>query len=77
MGFGRTLRAALLSPFVKQRLRGLISKPNAADLETLVGYVASGALQPQVDATFPLEEAAAAIDLVGAGRSRGKTVVTV
>ena len=77
MGFGRTVRASLLSPFVSQRLRGLISKPNAADLETLVGYVASGALSPSVDATYPLGEAAAAIDLVGEGRSRGKTVVTV
>ena len=77
MGFGRTVRAALLSPFVKQRLRGLISKPNAADLGTLVGYATAGALTSQVDATYPLGEAAAAIDLVGAGRSRGKTVVTV
>jgi len=77
MGFGRTVRAALLSPFVGQRLRGLISKPNAADLETLVGYAATGALTPQVDAIYPLVEAADAIDLVGAGRSRGKTVVTV
>ncbi|MDJ0498231.1 MAG: NAD(P)-dependent alcohol dehydrogenase [Acidimicrobiia bacterium] len=77
MGFGRTIRASLLSPFVGQRLRALISKPNAADLETLVGFVQTGALTPQVDATYPLAEAAAAIDLVGAGRSRGKTVVTI
>ncbi len=77
MGFGRTIRASLLSPFVGQRLRALISKPNAADLETLVGFVQSGALTPQVDASYPLAEAAAAIDLVGAGRSRGKTVVTI
>jgi NADPH:quinone reductase-like Zn-dependent oxidoreductase len=34
-------------------------------------------LTPRVDATYPLSEAAAAIELVGAGRSRGKTVVTV
>ncbi len=77
MGFGRTVRASLLSPFVGQRLRALISKPNAADLETLVGLVQSGALTPQVAATYPLAEAAAAIDLVGQGRSRGKTVVTI
>jgi NADPH:quinone reductase-like Zn-dependent oxidoreductase len=76
MGFGRTVRAALLSPFVGQRLRALISKPNLADLETLTQFVESGKLAPQVDATYPLAEAAAAIDLVGAGRSRGKTVVT-
>jgi NADPH:quinone reductase-like Zn-dependent oxidoreductase len=77
MGFGRTIRASLLSPFVGQRLRALISKPNATDLETLVGFAENRALTPQVDATYPLAAAAAAIDLVGAGRSRGKTVVTV
>ncbi|MDJ0924648.1 MAG: NAD(P)-dependent alcohol dehydrogenase [Acidimicrobiia bacterium] len=77
MGFGRTIRALLLSPFIGQRLRALISKPNTADLETLVGMVETGALTPQVAATYPLAEAAAAIDLVGEGRSRGKTVVSV
>jgi NADPH:quinone reductase-like Zn-dependent oxidoreductase len=77
MGFGRTVRAALLSPFVRQRLRALISKPNVADLETLVDLAGRGALTPRVDATYPLSDAAAAIELVGAGRSRGKTVVTV
>lgn len=77
MGFGRTIRASLLSPFVGQRLRALISKPNAADLETLTGLVDSGKLTPRVDATYPLAEAAVAIDLVGEGHSRGKTVVTI
>jgi NADPH:quinone reductase-like Zn-dependent oxidoreductase len=77
MGFGRAIRASLLSPLVRQRLRALISKPNVADLETLIGYVERGVLTPHVDATYPLSEAAAAIELVGAGRSRGSTVVTV
>jgi NADPH:quinone reductase-like Zn-dependent oxidoreductase len=77
MGFGRTIRASLLSPFVRQRLRPLLSKPNTADLETLMGFVAAGGLTPRVDVTYPLGEAAAAIELVGTGRSRGKTVVTV
>jgi NADPH:quinone reductase-like Zn-dependent oxidoreductase len=77
MGFGRTVRASLLSPFVRQRLRALISKPNLADFETLIEYVGRGVLTPRVDATYPLSDAADAIDLVGQGRSRGKTVVTV
>jgi NADPH:quinone reductase-like Zn-dependent oxidoreductase len=77
MGFGRTVRASMLSPFVSQRLRALISKPNLADLETLIDDVDRGALTPRVDATYPLSDAPAAIDLVGRGRSRGKTVVTV
>ena len=77
MGFGRTVRGSLLSPLVRQRLRALISKPNTSDLADLLDLVRSGALTPRVDATYPLAEAAVAIDLVGNGRSRGKTVVTV
>ena len=77
MGFGRTVRAQLLSPFVGHRLRALISKPNADDLRTLVGFVESGRLAPAVEATYPLDDAAIAIDLVGRGASRGKTVVTL
>lgn len=77
MGFGRTIRASLLSPFVGQRLSALISKPNQADLETLTSFVETGRLTPEVDATYPLAEAAVAVELVGEGRSRGKTVVTI
>lgn len=77
MGFGRTIRASLLSPFIGQRFRALISKPNGADLETLVEMVEAGALTPRVDARYPLAEAASAIELVGEGHSRGKTVVTI
>lgn len=77
MGFGRTIRAMLLHPFVGQRLRALLSKPNVGDLAFLAGLADRGVLVPRVEATYPLAEAAAAIELVGAGRSRGKTVVTV
>ena len=49
----------------------------SGEMTTLVGFVEDRALAPQVDATYPLAQAAAAIDLVGAGRSRGKTVVTI
>jgi len=77
MGFGRTIRAMLLSPFVGQRLRSLISKPNHDDLVELGDLVGSGRVTPVVGATYPLEEAAAAIDRVGTGRSSGKTIVTI
>lgn len=77
MGFGRTIRAGMLSPLVRQRLRPLISKPNAGDLEALLELVRQGDLTPRVEASYPLSDAAAAIDLVGQGQSRGKTVVTV
>jgi NADPH:quinone reductase-like Zn-dependent oxidoreductase len=77
MGFGRTIRATLVSPFVSQRFTALISKPNQADLEALADLVRTGDLAPRVETSFPLAEAPEAIEFVGAGRSRGKTVVTV
>lgn len=77
MGFGRTIRAMLLNPFVRHRVRALLSKPDREDLVFLAGLIERGALTPRVGATYALPDAAAAIALVGAGRSRGKTVVTV
>jgi NADPH:quinone reductase-like Zn-dependent oxidoreductase len=77
MGYGRTLRALALSPFVPQRFKGLISKPSRENLEALSALVDAGDLTPHVEATYPLERAGEAVQLVGAGRSTGKTVVTL
>ena len=77
MGFGRTIRSIFVSPFVSQKLKQIISKPNRDDLVVLTGMIESGDIIPQVGVTYPLEQSAEAIDLVGSGRSRGKTVITV
>jgi NADPH:quinone reductase-like Zn-dependent oxidoreductase len=77
MGFGRTVRAMLLSPFVRQRLRSLISSPNHDDLVELSELIDAGRVTPAVGATFALGDAAEAIGRVGAGQGSGKTVVTV
>ena len=77
MGYGRTIRAVLVSPFISQQLTGLMSKPSRRNLEALAALIDSGDLTPQVGATYPLERAGDAVESVGAGRSHGKTVVTV
>jgi len=77
MGFGRTIRSMFVSPFVSQTIKALLSKPNHDDLVTLARLIESGDVTPRVEATYPLDQAAAAIELVGAGKSSGKTVVTV
>ncbi len=77
MGFGRTIRAALLSPFVGQELRPFFSKPTAADLDMLRDLIESGAVTPVVDRTFPLAQAPEAITYVGKRHTQGKTIVTV
>lgn len=77
MGFGRTIRATLVSPFVRQRLRPFFSKPTAEDLAVLRDLIESGAVTPVIDRAFPLADAAGAIAYVGERHTRGKTVVTV
>lgn len=73
----RQLRALLLSPFVSQRLRGLVSTERKQDLQFLAGLIDAGMLTPVIDRTFPLGEAPDAIRYLATGHARGKVVVTV
>jgi NADPH:quinone reductase-like Zn-dependent oxidoreductase len=77
LGIGRQLRAALLSPFVGQKLGFFVNRENTADLVVLAELIENGRVIPAVDRTFPLAEAAAAVDFMAAGRPRGKVVVEV
>ena len=62
---------------VRHGLRAVVYADADRTETELIGYVDDGMLRPLVEATYPLADAATAIDLVGQGRSRGKTVVTV
>lgn len=77
MGFGRTVRAMMLSPFVGQRLRSFISQPNRDDLDALRDLVESGHLNPVVEETYSLDEVPAAVDELGTGSSRGTRAISV
>ena len=77
-GFFRgMLRAPLLSPFVGQKLRGLISKERQEDLRALVDLIETGKLTPVVDRTYPLAAAPDAIRYLEQGHPRGKIVISV
>ncbi|MEV0157725.1 NAD(P)-dependent alcohol dehydrogenase [Micromonospora sp. NPDC050686] len=77
-GFDRAmLRAPLLSMVTHQRLRNLVAKVRAADLDELRRHIESGAVTPVIDRAYPLGAAPDAIRHVAAGHGRGKTVVTV
>ena len=77
-GFDRQiLRAPLLSPFVSQTLRPLISKEAKADLVALKELIEAGKLTPVIDRTYPLIEAPEAIRYLAEGHARGKIVITV
>ena len=77
LGVGRQLRAAALSPFVRQKLGTYISKEREQDLKELRTLLESGTITPVVDRTFPLDEVPDAIRYLRDGGARGKIVITV
>ncbi|MEC3977139.1 NAD(P)-dependent alcohol dehydrogenase [Amycolatopsis sp. H20-H5] len=76
-GTERLLRAALLTPFVSQRLRGMFAVERQDDLEFLRKAVEAGEVTPVIDRTYSLAEVPDAIRYVHKGHTRGKVVVTV
>jgi NADPH:quinone reductase-like Zn-dependent oxidoreductase len=75
---GLSLRAKLMSRFVRRRLIGLwIAKLNKPDLVTLKEMVEAGKITPVVDRTYPLSEAREAIRYAEGGHARAKVVITV
>jgi NADPH:quinone reductase-like Zn-dependent oxidoreductase len=76
-GMRRFAAAAAMSPFTRQRLVALFSKPNRDDLAALIQLVAEGAVRPIVGSTFDLTETAAAFHRVETGHASGKVIVTV
>lgn len=75
-GFQRGIGAALLSPFVRQNLRMLVSLERNEDLAVLSEMIEAGQVTPLIDRTYPLSEASDAIRHIAQGRAAGKTVIT-
>lgn len=76
-GVDRFVQAAILSRFVRHRLRPLSSVDRREDLAEVLAHVEAGRLRPIIDRTFPLAQAADAMRYVGQGHSRGKVVITM
>jgi len=76
-GTQRQLGAALLSPFVRQRLVTFLAKEEAATLETINDLVAAGKVAPVVDRSYPLNEAGDAIRRLQDGSGSGRVVLTI
>jgi NADPH:quinone reductase-like Zn-dependent oxidoreductase len=77
LGVGRQLRAALVSPFLRQRLGTFIAVTRHADLVALKELVEQGKVTPVIDRSYPLDDAAAAVDHLTQGHPRGKVVLTI
>ena len=69
------LFAPLLSRLTRKRSALLMAKITRADLETLAGMLASGALAPVIERRYTLEAAAEAIAHVAQGHAQGKVIV--
>jgi len=59
------------------RVAGILVEPDRVGMQALAALAAEGKLRPQVERTFPLEEAGAAHALGEQGRARGKLVLRV
>ena len=76
-GMGRQLRGAVLSPFVRERLKLFLAKERAADLEQLTELIEAGKVMPTLDRSYPLEDAPEAMRRLQSGKVRGKVAITV
>jgi NADPH:quinone reductase-like Zn-dependent oxidoreductase len=74
-GMGRQLRGTVVSLFVPQRLALLMAKERATDYELLTEHVEAGRLVPALADSYPLDQAKAAMQLLEAGKVRGKVVI--
>lgn len=76
-GFGRSLRAVALSPFLRQQLTMLVSKERASDLVPLIELIEAGRITPSVERSYPLEQVPDALRQLEAGTVRGKLAVAL
>ena len=75
-GLQRQVGAALRAPFTRHRMPFMFSSEKAEELAKLVDLAEAGAFVPVVERSFPLVDAAAAIEHLERGLVRGKVVVT-
>ncbi len=74
---GRLLHAVILSPLTRRRrVVPFVAKTVSEDLALLAGLVERGTITPVIERRFALSETAEAVRLLGAGRTRGKVVIT-
>jgi NADPH:quinone reductase-like Zn-dependent oxidoreductase len=74
---GLTLRGALVSRFVRQRVLSFLAKPSKENLATLREFVESGKVTPVIDRTYPLSETPEAVRYLEVEHARAKVVITV
>ena len=76
-GVDRQLRAAMMSPFIGQRLTFFLSKETHVDLEALAEVIEAGNLTTPVDTVYPLSQGAEAMRALADGKVKGKVCLSV
>jgi NADPH:quinone reductase-like Zn-dependent oxidoreductase len=76
-GFGRFLQAGVRRRVLRQRVRGLLARPNPEDLAKVGSLVAQGQVKPVIDLVYPLPETPAAMARAELHQARGKLVIHV
>jgi NADPH:quinone reductase-like Zn-dependent oxidoreductase len=74
-GLGRQVRAAVLSPFISQRLRSILAKEHHSGLDRLGQLAAEGELVPRIERSYALADVPDAVRRLEAGRARGQLVI--
>lgn len=77
LGLNRQVKALLLSPFVRQRMRVFVVKHTREDLGVLKELVEAGKVAPVIDSRYELSEAPQALGHQGEGHTSGKIIIAV
>jgi NADPH:quinone reductase-like Zn-dependent oxidoreductase len=76
-GLGRQIKALLLSPFVRQRMRVFVVRHNREDLAVLKDLVEAGRVTPVIARRYSLSDVPEALRYQGEGHTQGKVVIVV
>jgi NADPH:quinone reductase-like Zn-dependent oxidoreductase len=76
-GFGRMLRASILSPIVSQNLRPMASKEHHQQSDRLAQFMTDGVVTARIDRVYGLSQAADALRDLADGSIAGKPLVKV
>ena len=74
---GNLIKAAALNALAGQTLKSVTAKVTAQALTEVGELIESGRITPVIDRTYPLTDAAAAVQLVEEGSPAGKVIVVV
>jgi NADPH:quinone reductase-like Zn-dependent oxidoreductase len=75
--FARIGAALVRSRIFRQRIVFYMAKASQDDLVVLKDLTEAGKVCPAIDRTYPLSEAAEAVQYVGSGQARAKVVITM